>query len=591
LIEEGTAVGSDTPSRRARPRPFAGRRVADRVRANATTIVSLVVVCVLVLPPLLAVVYSSFVHGDDIWHGSRTFVHYRDVLGARSTGTAVVNTLVFAAGSSILGVLFAALVAFFVERTNAIGRRLTYVAAIVSFGVPTVIQTMGWILLIGPNSSFLNTTVHGWFGAGFPTVNLFSMPAMIFVQATILFPAMLLLVAPSFRATDPSLEQAAAISGASRSRTLVAVTFPLVAPSLLAATLLGFIVSLEAFEVPALVGTPANIRVLSTMIYGRINSFAPDYGAAAAFASLLMVVTIVGVYAYHRATARAYRFVTVTGKGYRPQRLDLGAGRWLAGLGLLVVCVVVVAPILILLWTSMLPFYAAPSLHELHRLTFSNFADVLDTPGFVDSVKNSVVLGVGTVALVLAIGLLAGWSVVRRRNALSRVLDHVAAIPLVAPGIVLSLAILRVFIRLPLHIYGSLWALLIAFVIHYVPYGVRYSSSGVMAIHPELEEAAAVGGASRVRSLGVIVAPLLRPALFAAAIFVFMSSVRQLSLVVLLTGVNVNVVASEIFALWGIGSLTQAATASMLVVAAILCAVAVLYRWMGLSDTARGLGR
>ncbi|MES1246701.1 MAG: iron ABC transporter permease, partial [Actinomycetota bacterium] len=560
------------------------QRLREQVRVNATTLVAIVVVGLLVLPPLFTVVYSSFVRGDDVWHDPRTLGHYRDVLGSHATLTAFLNTLVFAAGSAVLSVAAVAVIAFLVERTNAAFRRVVYVAVIVSFGVPTVIQTMGWVLLIGPNSSFVNTTVHNWLGSHVPTINLFSMHAMIFVQSTLLFPAIYLLVAPSLRATDSALEQAAAVSGASRVRTLLRVTLPLVAPSLLAAALLGFIVSIEAFEVPALIGSPAGIRVLSTMIYGRINTFAPDYGAAAAFATVLMAVTIVGLWAYQRATRHAYRYATVTGKGYRPQRLDLGPARWAAGAVLILVALLVAAPILILLWTSLLPFYSAPSVAGLHHLTLANYTAVIHTPGFVDAAKNSVLLGAATALVVVGITVVCGWSIIRRRNPLSRLLDQVASLPLVAPGIVLSLAILRVFIRFPVHVYGTLWVLVIAFAIHYLPYGVRYSSAGVVAIHPELEEAAAVGGAGQTRILASIVAPLLRPTLFAAAIFVFMSSLRQLSLVVLLTGVNVNVVASEIFALWGIGSLTQAATASMLVVAAILLAAGLLYRWMGLSE-------
>lgn len=553
------------------------REASYRLRRNTTTLISAAVVAVLVVPPLVTVVYSSFVKGDDVWHGARTLGHYRDILGAGSSLTATVNTLEFAAGSAIVSVLAAAIVAFLTERTNVPFRRFTYFTVIVSFGVPTVIQAMGWILLIGPNSSFVNATVHNWFGSGFPTVNIFTMPAMIFVQSTILFPAMYLLIAPSLRMADPALEQAAAVSGAGRLRVLWSVTFRLVAPSLLAAALLAFIITTESFEVPALIGTPAGIRVLSTTIYGRINTFAPDFGAAAAFGTLLLLMTVAGLYLYQRATARAHRFVSVTGKGYRPERIDLLRFRWLAALITVVVPLLVIAPILILLWTSLLPFYAAPSLGGFSHLTLSNYGRVLHTPDFLHSAKNSLYLGLGAAVIVMAITLVCAWSVVRRPSVLSRGVDQLASLPLVAPGIVLSLAILRVFINFPLRIYGTIWILLLAFVIHYLPYGLRYNATGVIAIHPELEEAADVTGASRLGVFLRILVPLMRPTLVAGGLFVFLASVRQLSLVVLLTGVNVNVVASEIFNLWGIGSLTDAATASMLVIVGTLLVAGVLY--------------
>jgi iron(III) transport system permease protein len=553
------------------------RNWTDRARQNTTSIVTAFVVAVLVLPPLVTVLYSSFVAGDDVWHGSRTLGHYRDILGAGSSWTATKNTFIFATGSALVSVAAAAGVAFLTERTNAPFRRFAYASVFVSFGVPTVIQAMGWILLIGPNSSFVNTTLHDLFGSHFPTINLFTMSAMIFIQSTILFPAMFMLIAPSLRMADPALEQAAAVSGAGRMRVLWSITFRLIAPSLLAAALLAFIITTESFEVPALVGTPAGIRVLSTTIYGRINTFQPDFGAAAAFAVLLMAVTVVGLYLYQRATARAHRFVTVSGKGYRPERIDLLKLRWPAGLVTVAIPFLVIAPVLILLWTSLLPFYAAPSLHEVSRFTLSNYGRVLHTPDFLHSAKNSLYLGLGAAAIVMGFTLVGAWTVVRRRTLLSRSVDQLASLPLVAPGIVLSLAVLRVFIKFPIRIYGTMWILLLAFVIHYLPYGFRYNSAGIVALHPELEEAAEVSGASRVSVFVRVVAPLMRPTLLAGGLFVFLASVRQLSLVVLLTGVNMNVVASEIFNLWGIGSLTDAATASMLVVVGTLLVAGVLY--------------
>jgi len=561
---------------------LAARRLNGLARRNATTLLIGLAIAVLVLPPIFTVVYSGFVTGNDVWHGTRTLTHFRYVLSTSTSLLTIENSLIFAAGSALLSVTFAALVAFFVERTNAPFRRLVYFTVIVALGVPIIVETIGWVLLIGPNASFVNTLLVDAFGHGAPQLDIYTMWWMIFVQATIVFPAIFLLVAPAFRLADPALEQAAAVSGASRVRILARITLPLVAPSLLAATLLSFIVGLESFEVPALIGTPSHISTLSTMMYSLINnSVNPDFGAAAAFATLLMIFTIVGLFLYQRVTRRTHRFMTVTGKGYRPEKLDLLKFRWPSALITFFVPVVVLAPVLILAWASLLRYYSPPSRAQLHQVTLSNYHMVLNTPTFTDALKNTFMLGLGAALIVMAIGLVAAWSAVRRPTRLSRLVDQLGNLPLVVPGVVLSLAVLRVFINFPLPIYGTIWIILIALVVHYIPWGMRFNHAGLISLHTELEEAADVSGASRLRTFARVVVPLMRPTLFAGGLFVFMATMRQLSLVIFLSGPNLNVVSSWIWYIWNNAQLAQAATAAMVSIVPVVLVAAVFYRVSG----------
>jgi len=565
------------------------QRLLLLMRRNMLTTALVVLVAALVFPPVISVVYSSFSAGQMVWQGPRSLTHYRLVFGESSGVDAVWNTFVFAAGSALLGVAMAAVVAMLSERTNAPFRRFIYFTVIVSFAVPTIIQTMGWILLMGPNGSFVNQTLRNAFGGFFPSIDLFTMTGMIFVQATVLFPALFLLIAPTFRSADPALEHAASVSGASRLVVLRRVTLPLAWPSMLAAMFLGFVVGIESFEVPALLGTPGRVRVLSTVIYSRVAGFDPDYGAASAFSSLLMILTIGGVFLYQRSTARAYKYATVTGKGYRPDKIDLGALRWIAGIVTFVIPLLVLGPLLILAWTSLLPFYTPPSFSQLSTFSLANYRHVLSSPDFSSSLKNSLVLGVGAALLVMAVTLVSAWAIVRRRNAMSRTLDFVATLPLVVPGVVMSLAVLRTFISFPIAIYGTAWIILLAFVIHYLPYGLRYNHAGMVSLHRELEEAAEVGGASRLQIFWYVVIPLMRPALVAGGLFIFLASIRQLSVVLFLVGSRVDVVANSMFMMWNTGSFTDAATASMVVVVVVLAIAAVVYRLSGLGGRGGGM--
>ena len=560
------------------------RRLAGSVRRNLTPIVIGVIVALLVIPPIVTVVYSSFSEGVSVWADSTlTLDNYRTVLGESRNFHTIRDSFIFAAGSAVLSVGFAAVVAFLIERTNAPFRGLVYLTAIVSLAVPVVVQVMGWLLILGPYAGLVNNLLQRTVGDG-TQINVYSMPWMIFIQATIAFPAMLLLVAPAFRLADPGLEHAAAVSGAPRLRVLRTITLPLVRPSLYAALLLGFIIGLESFEVPALVGTPAHIGTISTSIYTRVNdTVAPDFGSAGAFSTLLMLFTVGGLYAYQRVTSKAHKYATVTGKGYRPDRLDLLGFKWPCGLITLLVPLTVLAPIMILFWASFLPFYAPPSVDRLSQFTLSNYSGVLHDPTFVSAAKNTFLLGTGAAILVMALSVVAAWALIRRRTLLSRSVDQLGSLPLVVPGVVLSLAMLQVFISFPIPVYNTIWVILLAFIIHYLPYGLRYGHAGLITIHAELEEAADVSGANRLRVFRTVVMPLLRPTLIAGGLFIFMATVRQLSLVIFLSGPNLNVISSWIWYIWNNGALTNAAAASMLVIVPILVVALAFYRLSGIS--------
>jgi iron(III) transport system permease protein len=553
------------------------RRVAG-ARQHALALGLAALVTVLVLPPIAMVVYSSFVEGDDVWSGVLTLSNYETVFARRNGFALIRNTLIFAIASSVLSVGLAAVVGFLVERTNAPFRRLVYLSMIVAFGVPTVVQTIGWIFLIGPTAGSVNALIESVLGDGAPTINAFSMGGMIFVQTLIMFPAMFLLVAPTLKMADPALEQAALVGGAGRLRVLRTITLPLATPALLGAGLLAFINAIESFEVPGLMGTPGGIRVVSTSIYQSIRSFSPDFGSAAALSSLLMVGTIGGLLFYQRVTARAQRYATVTGKGYRPERLDLGRFRWVAGIVTVGIPLLIVAPVLMLAWASLLRGYSAPALDQISRFTLSNYSELLSSPEFLQAGRNSLILGIAAAILVMGLTLVISWAVIRRRSGLTRASEQLASLPLVVPGLVMSLALLRLFLGSPVPVYGTLWILVIAFLIYFIPYGLRYNHAGVIAVHAELEEAAEVSGAGRWQVFRHILVPLVRGTLLAGALFVFLASVRQLSLVVFITGADTNVVASAMFNMWNLGSITAVATGATLVVLVVTVVAVVLYR-------------
>jgi iron(III) transport system permease protein len=539
------------------------------VKSKGLPLVLLAIVAALVVPPVIILIISAFAEGETLAESTATLDNFTGVLGDKYTYTTLWDTMVFSVGTALLTVLLAASLAWFVERTNAPMRRAVYGLMIVAFAIPTFIQGMGWVLFLGPRNGLLAAFLKLIFGENIPEFPLYTMPVMIAIQAMTLLPAIFLLIAPAMRASDPVLEEAASVSGASRLQIIRKVTLPLMLPGVLAALFLSFIVAVETFEVPALIGTPGRIVVLSTEVYSKIRRAFPDYGAASAFSVLMMVITIIGLYNYQRATARTQKYTTVTGKGYRPSRADLGRWRWLAGVYVLGLPLLVVAPVVMIIWASFLRSYEAPSVDALSRLTTDTYVDVLQTPEVVGALGNSLMLGILSAVFVMAITAIAAWLLVRRRSGITRSVDFLLTLPLVIPGVVLSLAVLRTYISLPIPIYGTQMIVLLALVIHYVPYGMRYGHAGVVALHPELEEAAQIAGARQWTVMRRILVPLLWPSLIAGGAFVFLATIRQLSLVLFLAGPGNEVVAPTMFSMWQVGSISEAAAFAVIVVVVV----------------------
>jgi iron(III) transport system permease protein len=351
-------------------------------------------------------------------------------------------------------------------------------------------------------------------------------------------------------------------------------------PALLAILLLVFVKGLEAFEVPALVGLPGNVNVLTTEVYLSLKmSMPPDLGRADAFAVLLVALVAGLLWLYQRQLRHAERYQTVTGKAYRPRLIDLGRARWAAAAVLgLNFMLGVGLPIASLLFTSLLPFYQMVSVRAFGRLTLKNYEAVLGLDSDLQAIGNTLLLSFVTASVVMGLAALAGWIIARARPGAAW-LDQLGSIPLVLPGIVLAVAIMQIFLAVPLPIYGTLWILLIAFAIRYLPYGLRYATAAVLQLHIELEEAASTSGASLTRRFRRVVVPLIAPALASGWLFVFLLTARDLSMPVLLSGPHSRVVAVQLYDLWVNGQAPELA-AFGLVWTALMSVVAATAFWI-----------
>ena len=424
--------------------------------------------------------------------------------------------------------------------------------------IPGILFTVAWILLGSPKIGLVNLALQNLFDTNAVFINVYSLGGMIWVDALHYSPMAFLLMTAAFRSMDPALEESAVMSGASVPQVLRKVTLPLVWPAIFATLLILFVRAIESFEVPALLGLPVGIQVFTSAIYQAVHRYPSQVGLASAYAVTLLVITSAGVYFQSRLSTSGSRYATMTGKGFRPRLIDLGRWRYLTvAVFLLYFFLIVVLPFAVLLWSSFQKFYSVPSVEALQRLTLEPYRTILGYPSLMRSVWNSLLLAVTTATLVMLVTAVICWIVVKTKLRGRWLLDNFASLPMVFPGIVLGLAIMILYLYLPVGVYGTIWIMLIAYVTRFMPYGLRYNTTSMLQIHKELEESAAMSGASWTTAFWRIILPLLKPGLVAGWIYIVIVSIRELSSSILLYSPGTEVLSILIWELWENGQYVE----------------------------------
>ena len=527
----------------------------------------------LALVPLFYLIWGTFFDENGL-----TFGGFARAYGDNRIGELVGNSLWFAVGAAALSLTVGTTLAYLNVRTDVPFKALFFAASIVPLIIPGVLYTISWIFLASPDIGLLNAALAPIIGSA--PFDIFTIWGMIWVEGLHSSPIVFLLMVAAFRAMDPALEESALMSGASRLQTIRKVTLPLVRPALLAAVLIISITSIESFEVPALLGLQNGIYVFTSRIYFVLRSYPPDLAAAGALAVGLLVIAVIGVAVSRLLAGKGSKtFQTITGKGFRPRPMDLGRWKPVVGAGILLYFfVTVVAPLTVLIYTSLLPFYQAPSADLLAALTFENYRELLRLDQAVTAMKNSLLLGLGAATCVMAVMSIAAWMVVRGRTRGSGLLEQLSFVPLVIPGIVLGLSLSFVYLRSPIPIYGTIFILLIAYCTKYMPYGMRYATTSMAQISNDLEESALVSGASWWQTFRRVLLPLLSPGLLAGWVYILVVSFRELSSSILLYSPGNEVLSILIFEQYENGQFTVLAALGVVMVLTLVFLVTIAYK-------------
>ncbi len=504
---------------------------------------------------------------------SLSLSNYRRALGDPGFWTTARNTLVFALASTLFAFIPGAFVAWVVERTNAPFARLIGLILTARVVIPGVLITISWILLASPRIGILNFVWRDLFGV-VNFFNVYSMSGMIFVHALEMAPLAFLLLSAAFQSMDPRLEEAAIMAGAGTFGALRRVTLPLATPAVGTALLLLFITSIETFEVPLLMGGRAGVRVLASEIFLSTSRTPVDWGLASACAMAMVALTIFLLFLYLRLLRHGERYQTVSGKDFRPRRVDLGPWRApVSALSLLIVFFITGAPLLVMVYASLLPAWQPPSMAYFSMMTLANYEALFRNSSALTPLLNSTLLGVGSASVIVLLAALIAWFTQKSRLRGRRILDFVAFASIALPSVVLGATFLWLYLIVPLPVIGTLTIIGLAYVTKYLPYALRFVTTSMTQLHSELEEAAHMAGAPWWRTFATITLPLLKPGLLAAWFWVMVHAYRELTIALMLARSQNRTAAVLILDLWEQGSFLRLSAFGVVIFTVLLVLV------------------
>jgi iron(III) transport system permease protein len=516
------------------PRPVPRGRVRPDGLALACTVLLVVVAFLVLYPLLLLLAVNSFRVGEFGREAAWGLDNWRLALSQPRMRSALENTLTLALTRQAIATVIGILLAWLLARTNLPGRNWLELGFWFALLLPHLPVLMGWILLLDGHYGVLINTLRAIPLFAGLTFDLFSWWGIVVAHLVItLIPLKVFLLTPAFRNLDAALEEAAYVHGASTLRTLCQVVVPLLAPTILAITLLGLIRSIQSFEIELVLGGAAGIDIYSTLIYREVLQSPPRYGTATAL-SMFIVLGMIPLILLQQGIIHGRSYTTVSGK-YTGHLYQLGPLRWpLFGLVVALLVFILIVPVAFMFLSSFMKVFGVFDVPD--RWTTGHWERILSDPLLLRAIGNTLLLGAGTTVVSVVLFTVIAYVSVRVRFFGRRLLDFLTWLPSTVPGIVLSLGLLWLFLSTPLFrpLYGTIWILIIALSVSGMTLGVQLIRAGLLQLGAELEEAAWVAGGGRLYTLTRVLLPLIAPTIAVVALQSFATAVSAVSLIALL---------------------------------------------------------
>jgi iron(III) transport system permease protein len=510
---------------------------------------------VVVVIPLAIVVVQGFVtyeHGS--WH--LTLGHVALVLGRWPYWIALMNTMIIGLGATAIASVVGVPLAWLFARTNLPGKGFLEKLATIPIFIPPFVGAIAWILLAAPRIGAFNYPFRTLIGA--EPFNVYTLAGISWVIGIYLAPYVMMIVAAALRSMDPSLEEAAQVSGLTRLRTATTVTLPLVAPAILSGAVLAFIITIGLFGTPVVIGWARQLYFLTSRIYLASHEVPPAYGVMAVLALYLILLSLLATM-LQRWLLRGRSFITVSGKGFRTRPVVLGRSRHLAAGFVWLYCFfTIIAPIIVLIAAACSTFTWSG------RFTLTNFQYLWTSEDVRETLQNSLLISLIAATVATLIGIVISWTTQRTTLRNRQILEYLAVLPVAVPGIAFGVGVALFWLRMPIAVYGTIWIIVLAFIGRFSGYAVRSISSSIVQVHPELEESARIAGYGWLRTFVRITLPLIRPSIVASWMLLFSIFITELSMVILLYTANTRTFSVLSFEIWNVGNFSQVASLSLL---------------------------
>jgi iron(III) transport system permease protein len=466
--------------------------------------------------------------------GAFTLSNYVAAYGRPRYVDALVNSLLLGLTSATIAVVMAVPMAWAVSRTDMPGKGMTWAVVLGAFILPPYLSAVGWILLAGPNSGFLNIFWRSMTGAEQALFNIYSFEGMALVIALNSFPLVFIFVKAALDLVSSEMEDAANILGAGTWTAMRKVSLPLVWPAIIAGFIIVFLEAIALFGTPAIIGIPARINVVTTQLW-QFFEYPVRVEVAAAYAMPLLLITA-GMIVVQKLLLARKGFVSQTGKGGERRPIKLGPWRWLAfawcaAVGLMAVA----APLFVLMQASFAKAWGRG--FSLDNLTFANYRLLIfEHEMAMASIWNTIWFSATAATIAVILALMIAYIANRRLIPFGSALGFLAMSPFVIPGIVMAIGFYAAYAAPPFSLYGTAAIIILAFTARFLPIAYANSSSAIRAVHPEMEEAARILGSGRLQSIVTITAPLVRKSILGGWLIVFIVASRELSAAIFLVG-------------------------------------------------------
>ena len=525
---------------------------------------------VLIGVPVVMVILMSLrtgFPGEDV---PLTLENFVEVYFDPGTYEILLNTLIFSVSTIAVALAFTVPLVWILMRTDIPFKKTIYVLLTIGILIPVFLRTIAWIILLSPRIGLLNKWLQQLFDLTSPPFNLYSITGMAFIQGVSFVPGAFFMLAAAYRAMDPSLEEAAYTSGAGKLRTFLKINIPITLPAIAAVMVYLFMTAIAVFEVPAIIGMPSRILVLSSLIYSATSPATgiPNYGIAGAYGAIMLVLGLTLAFLYVRLVKQGKKYTVITGRGYRPRELALGGWKWAAiGFVFFYLSIEVFIPFAVLVWASVLPYLQLPSATAWSSMTLKHYYEIPLHVGARPFI-NTAILMFAVPTLTMIVSILVSWVVIRTQVSFRGTMDTLAFVPHAVPGILMAvgLAYLGLAYRDIFPLYGTVIIIILAHTINWIAYGTRTTNSVMIQVHRELEEAGRVSGASAPKVLWKIVLPLIAAGVLNSWIWIGMLSYREVTMALTLYTRHNVVVSTVIWQFWGSGWIPQVSALGVILI-------------------------